>query len=147
MFHGKNIWDGLASCCLLPRLRKNVIAQVRNAAIRSWRFYWGWAGLFSGGAAISWMANPLLLASWLLLGKKLKAAMFLSIFATLLSLSFLLFDGIVDNEGGQPHKIISYKAGYWLWAGSCICMMVGTYALMLRHNTRRRAERLHQKSH
>lgn len=100
-------------------------------------FLLGWAAAFSGGAGIAWIANPLLFASWFLLKKNLKTAMFLAVFAALLSLSFLLFDGIVDNEGGQPHQIISYKAGYWLWTGSSICMLVGTFVLMLRHNTRK----------
>lgn len=99
-------------------------------------FLLGWIAAASGGVGLSWIANPLLIASWFLIKKNLKTAMFLSVCATLLSLFFLLFDSIADNEGGVKHPIISYKAGYWLWTGSSICMLLGTFVLMLRHNTR-----------
>jgi hypothetical protein len=96
----------------------------------------GWAGIFSGGAGIPWLANPLLFAAWIFLKKNLKLSMFLSVFATLFSLSFLLFDSIIDNEGGVPHKIISYRGGFWLWSASSFCMLVGSFILKLRENTR-----------
>lgn len=51
-------------------------------------FLLGWAALISGGAGLSWLANPLLFASWLTLNKKLKTSMFFSVFAALLSLPF-----------------------------------------------------------
>jgi hypothetical protein len=99
-------------------------------------FLLGWAAVFSGGAGIAWFANPLLIASWITLKKNLKASMFLAVFSCLLSLSFLLAGSIIDNEGGQPHPIVSYQTGYWLWAGSTITMVFGTFILMLRQNTR-----------
>ena len=102
-------------------------------------FLLGWGALLSGGAGIPWLANPLLIGAWFMLNRNLKASMFLSVFAMLLSLSFLLFDSIIDNEGGQAHQIISYKAGYWLWSSSCFCMLIGTFTLMLRYNTRKAA--------
>lgn len=104
-------------------------------------FLLGWAAIISGGAGICWVANPLLYVSWMLLKKNLKASMFLAMGATLTSLAFLLFGSISDNEGGVQHQIISYKAGYWLWTGSAICMLIGTFTLMLRHNTRMFKER------
>lgn len=99
-------------------------------------FLLGWASLASGGAGFSWIANPLLFVAWFTLRKNLKASMFVSVVAALLCLSFLLFDSIADNGGEQKHRIISYKPGYWLWAASSISMLFGTFALMLRHNTR-----------
>lgn len=99
-------------------------------------FLLGWAALLSGGAGISWLANPLLFASWIILKKNLKLAMFLSVAALLLSLSFLMFDTVIANEAGQKHQIIAYKMGYWLWMGSNMVMLLGTFVLMLRHNTR-----------
>ena len=99
-------------------------------------FLLGWAALLSGGAGISWLANPLLFASWIMLRKNLKLSMFLSVAAALLSLSFLLFDTVIANEAGQKHQIIAYKLGYWLWMGSNLVMLLGTFVLMLRHNTR-----------
>ncbi len=99
-------------------------------------FLLGWAALLSGGAGISWLANPLLFASWIILRINVKLAMFLSVGATLLSLSFLIFDSVIANEAGQKHQIIGYKLGYWLWMGSNLVMLLGTFVLMLRHNTR-----------
>ena len=98
-------------------------------------FLLGWAAVLSG-AGFSWIANPLLFAAWFTLGKNLKVSMFLSVFAALISLSFLLFDSVLDNEAGQQKQIVSYKSGYWLWIASSLCMLIGTFTLMLRHNTR-----------
>lgn len=102
----------------------------------------GWAALLSGGAGIAWLANPLLVASWILLRKNCKAAMFLSVAATLFSLSFLLFDSVIANEAGHKQPIISYKSGYWLWASSNLSMLIGSFYLMLRHNTRAASNQL-----
>jgi glycerol-3-phosphate acyltransferase PlsY len=99
-------------------------------------FLLGWAALFSGGAGLTWLANPLLFAAWLTLNKKLKTSMLLSVFAALISLSFLLFDAVLDNESNQMHPVISYRPGYWLWTASALVMLAGTFVLMFRHNTR-----------
>ncbi|MEO6671209.1 MAG: hypothetical protein ABIN36_17130 [Ferruginibacter sp.] len=97
----------------------------------------GWAALFSSLAGIAWIANPLLFASWWLLKKKLKRSMILSIFSTTLSLSFLMFDNIIDNEAGHHNKIIEYKAGYWLWLCSSLSMALGTSVLLLKQKNRK----------
>ena len=99
-------------------------------------FLLGWAALFSGAAGLSWLANPLLIAAWLLLKKNLKISMFMSVLAFLLSLFFLLIDSVVDNENGGSHQVIAYKPGYWLWVMSSTCMLLGTFILMLRNNNR-----------
>ena len=96
----------------------------------------GWAAIFSTGAGLSWFANPLLLAAWIMIKKNLKAAMFLSVFSFLLALFFLVFDQIVDNEGGIAHPIISHNAGYWLWVFSHLVMLTSTFVLMYRYNVR-----------
>jgi hypothetical protein len=98
-------------------------------------FLLGWAGIASGGFA--WLANPLLILSWFNLKKNLKTAMFLSVAAFLVSFSFLLVSSISDNESGIQHQIVSYKPGYWLWLSSSTCMLIGSFALMLRSNTRK----------
>jgi hypothetical protein len=97
----------------------------------------GWAAFSAGAVGMVWFANPLLFASWFFLKRNLKTAMFLSVFSFLLSLSFLMFDSILDNEGGIPHEIISYRLGYWLWVLSHLVMLLGTFVLMLTYNTRR----------
>ncbi len=101
----------------------------------------GWLGLFSGGATLTWLANPFLVMSWILLEKNLKASMLFSVLAGLLSLAFLMFDGIVDTEAGHVREIVSYKSGYWLWLSSCWVMLVGTFWLQLKENTRNLKER------
>lgn len=99
-------------------------------------FLLGWAALLSGGAGFCWLANPLLIAAWVMLRRNLRSAMFLSMFAAFLALSFLLFDTVLDNENGQNQTIKTYRLGYWLWVGSSVITLAGTFVLMLRHNTR-----------
>lgn len=107
-------------------------------------FLLGWFAMLSGGAGISWLANPLLFFAWYQLNRNLKLSMFLSMFAFLMTLSFLLFYSVVDNENNQKQEIVAYKPGYWLWVLSAFVMLVGTYALMLRHNTRKLKEKQQQ---
>ncbi|MBK7693580.1 MAG: hypothetical protein IPI30_04465 [Saprospiraceae bacterium] len=71
----------------------------------------------------------------------LKVSMMSSLFAVIFSLSFLLFGSTMDNEGGISHAIISYEWGYKLWTSSCLIMLIGTYYLMMRHNTRAKANK------
>ncbi len=97
----------------------------------------GGLGMFTSAAAISWLANPLLLVAWIISGKKQRTAMFFSMFAFLFALSFLLFDEVVVNEAGHSQTIIQYKAGYWLWVASCFCMMAGNFAEVYKENVKR----------
>jgi hypothetical protein len=93
----------------------------------------GWIGvLMLHGPAMTWLANPILLMSWLLFNKKPKVSFILSSTAFVLMLSFLLFDEIIDNEGGTKGKIISYQFGYWLWILSSLIMILGS--LLKRRN-------------
>ena len=101
----------------------------------SMSFLLGWGAVVSGGAGITWLANPCLFGAWITLKKNLKTSMFLSMFAFLIALGFLLFDNIKDNEGGVSHRIISYKPGYWLWVLSAFCMLAGTFFLMAKSNS------------
>ncbi|NJB82800.1 hypothetical protein [Wenyingzhuangia aestuarii] len=87
-------------------------------------FLFGWMNIY--GAGISWIANPLLLSSWItLFTKKWKLPMILSFLAMLFSLSFLLFHEVVTNEGGGKSRIIAYDFGYKLWLSSCIINFFG----------------------
>lgn len=99
-------------------------------------FLLGWAAIMYDIAGLIWFVNPLLLIAWFTLRKKLKASMFLSMAAALLSLSFLLVGNIIDNEAGHHNQIVSYRLGYWLWLGSSLTMLIGTYTLMFRYNNR-----------
>lgn len=78
----------------------------------------GWAGVFYGGAALSWLANPLILISWILTKNESKYAFWTSLLASLFAALFLLFDKIIDNEAGHVNPIVAYLPGYWLWLSS-----------------------------
>jgi hypothetical protein len=89
----------------------------------------GWFALFSGGAGIAWIANPLLLLSWILISRNIRIAMIASIMATAASASFLLFNQIITDEAGHIGRIIKSGWGYWLWLSSCCSFAVGTVLL------------------
>jgi hypothetical protein len=86
----------------------------------------GWFGVFMLHIpTFPWLANPLLLVSWILFRKKPKASFILSIVAFILMLSFLLVDEIITNEAGTKSKVVSYELGYWLWLLSSFIMLIG----------------------
>ena len=88
-------------------------------------FLLGWLGVFFGGAALTWLANPLIILSWIMTKRNSKHALTVSALASLICLSFLLFDKVIDNEAGHYNEIISYQSGYWLWACSALTMAFG----------------------
>jgi hypothetical protein len=85
----------------------------------------GILGFFMCPACLSWLANPVLIVSWIALKHKSKASLITSAFASFLSISFLFFDKIVDDESGSLDAITALKSGYWLWMLSCVSMLVG----------------------
>ena len=100
----------------------------------------GWMGLYSLGASLSWLANPAIWLAWMYLKRKPKRALGFAIAATLLAASFLLFDEVVTNEAGHMGRIISYKAGYWLWLSSMVFMLGGSIVVLFSKN---KEEHLH----
>lgn len=97
-------------------------------------FLLGSIGFIFGGAALCWLANPLLIASWYFI-KKTKRSMFLSTGAFIISMLFLTSGSVLDNENGNYHPIVSYESGYWLWLCSCLITMIGNFAIQLHINT------------
>jgi hypothetical protein len=95
-------------------------------------FLLGWFALFSGGAGISWIANPLLFISWVTMKKNVKKTVLLSAIATLFALSFLLFSTITSSESGHSQQIIAWKAGYWIWLSSCATTFTGCVIILLK---------------
>ena len=91
----------------------------------------GFGILFFGGASFCWLANPLLIASWVFRNNN-KLSTILSLLSTLIALSFLLFDEIIDNEGGVYRKIIAYQLGYWLWVSSNMVMLIGNLIIRFK---------------
>ena len=92
------------------------------AAIIEWFFKYQIID-FKFGACFTWIANPLLIISWITFYKKPKLSLLTSIFAAILSISFLFFKNILyDNEG--HYRQISYVfSGYYLWVCSVIIIL------------------------
>jgi hypothetical protein len=84
------------------------------------------------GATFTWLANPAMFLSLMFMRENRKAALGFSLLSTLLMLSFLLFNRIIDNEAGHYNKIVAYKTGYWLWVLSSMTVLVGAIILTLK---------------
>jgi len=78
------------------------------------------------GATLTWLANPLLGCCWITLRACPKQTAGLSLLATALSLSFLLFDKVIADEAGNYRPVTGYGPGYWLWVSSCLAMLAGS---------------------
>lgn len=100
-------------------------------------FLSGFFGIFIGGACLTWLANPLLIVSWITFKKKKKISFLLSSIALLIGLSFLMFDEIIINEGGYYGQITGYRLGYWLWICSMITILIGNiYNQIIKKKTK-----------
>ncbi|PIF43342.1 hypothetical protein CLU96_0247 [Chryseobacterium sp. 52] len=105
-------------------------------------FLLGWADLSGDGT--SWLANPILLFSWVfLLVKQPKIAAFLGLFAVGVGLYYLTETEITVNEAGHKSPITSYGLGYYLWIASCVTMGIGSLLLLKsKPETQGRSEKL-----
>lgn len=101
----------------------------------------GWIGVLSGGAAICWLANPLLWTAWILSNKKPRSSMLFAMGAFLMAFFFLLFTEVIANENNQSQRITERKLGYWLWLTSTLVMLIGSYVQVYRLNVKRFKER------
>lgn len=88
-------------------------------------FFMGWVGVFYGGAGLCWLANPIGIASGLMMKSFPLAALIAGALALVIALAFLCFDRIVASEAPTYAKIIGYKAGYWLWVSSMAVLFAG----------------------
>lgn len=76
----------------------------------------GFLALFLGwfGAPFAWMANPLLILSWIFISKRL-FSLILSSCSIVFAISYLFLDEVYINEAGHLGKITSYGYGYFMW--------------------------------
>lgn len=97
----------------------------------------GWVTMFGGWPYVTWLANPLLLLTWvsLALSTRLLSLMF-SAAALALGASFALTKQIVTNEGGVPGSIASFEWGYKLWVASMVASVMS--ALLVKDGAERR---------
>lgn len=93
----------------------------------------GWLGILTG--IYSWLANPTLLIAWLTLFSPAhrRYAMGSAGVALLMTLTFLLHDEMMSDEAGNRSKITAYGPGYWLWIGSAVFALLGSW--MQKSNT------------
>lgn len=96
----------------------------------------GWIAMLTGGAAISWLANPFLITAWILLTNNKKSAWVFALIAVFFSATFLNFKVVIQNEAGQYAAITRVGLGYWLWLTSCTTTFIGCLTLrwLQRHN-------------
>jgi hypothetical protein len=94
-------------------------------------FLLGWLAMLTGGAAITWLANPFLIVAWILLSKKKNASWIFGLLASVLSIMFLKFDVIIENEAGHRSPIVSIQLGYWLWLSSCSATFIGSLIIRI----------------
>jgi len=85
-------------------------------------FLLGWLNVSWSG--ISWLANPLLILSYISIFKNEKWAIGFSLLALCFSLSFLLVDKVIVDEAGHNGKITGYLSGYWLWIASIAVVFI-----------------------
>ena len=97
----------------------------------------GWLAMLTGGAAISWLANPFLMTAWILLTKNKKLAWVFALIALFFSATFLNFKVIIQNEAGHYNAITRIGLGYWLWLASCGTTFIGslTFRLLQHRNS------------
>ena len=91
----------------------------------------GWLAMLTGGAAMTWMANPFLIVSWIFLVKNKKSAWIFGLISSLISISFLKFHVIIEDEAGNYNVISRAGLGFWLWFSSCLTAFVGSLILSI----------------
>jgi len=91
----------------------------------------GWLAMLTGGAAITWLANPLVIIAWILLAKNKKSAWLFGLTASIICISFLKFQVIIENEAGDYNPITKIGLGYWLWLSSCLTTFIGSLTLRI----------------
>ncbi|AYB33937.1 hypothetical protein [Chryseolinea soli] len=76
---------------------------------------------------IVWLANPLYLFGLLAFARSAKASKKVSMAATLLAFSFVMWQRILAAESGRTAPIKSLNFGYWLWLMSLATLTFGIY--------------------
>lgn len=128
-----NITFAVSGSCFLISLFNTAFCTTDHCRLSIEAFLSGWLVLFIEPAGLTWLANPLLIVALVMILKDKKSSFWLSLMASLLSLSFLLCNTIIENEAGGAREIIKLKPGYWLWVASCISCFAG--ALILRYRS------------
>jgi hypothetical protein len=92
----------------------------------------GWVGVLGG--VFTWLANPLLVASWALMHSRPRrvAALICALASLGLALTFLLQRKLLTDGAGNYSTITGYALGYWLWVSSIATALIGCTFGVLR---------------
>lgn len=91
----------------------------------------GWLMLGSPFANFTWLANPVLFASWWFISaRETVVSLILSIIALATAASFLLAGDVITNEAGIVRPITGYRIGYWLWLASMALACLAAFLTM-----------------
>jgi len=103
----------------------------------------GWSGVLYGGAASAWLANPLIILSWLFFFKERGGSVVTSVLALFFSASFLFFDTVISSEKPDYSIITARKAGYWIWLASIAFFFISaTITYYVEKNNNKKVEPL-----
>jgi hypothetical protein len=91
----------------------------------------GGIAMLTGGAAIAWLANPLLVVAWVLLARNKRGAWLFGLAAVIICLYFLHFKVVIDDEAGNYRRITRIGIGYWFWLASCVTTFVGSLTIRI----------------
>jgi hypothetical protein len=92
----------------------------------------GFLGISASPANMIWIANPLLITSWLATFRRWTLfPLLLGGSALVLALTFLFAKTAVTNEGGIPFPITGYRTGYWLWLASMTMACIAALLAMV----------------
>lgn len=75
----------------------------------------------------AWLANPLYLLALINSSKNINRSFVYSFLALLFSLSFLLNQEILMDEGGGKDKVVAYGWGYYLWVLSIAILTINQF--------------------
>ena len=85
----------------------------------------GWLGIGTGWSYISWLANPLLLASWIIPFKFPIPKITMAAASAFLALLFIVFDSVKDNSQGKLSIITGLGPDYLCWVLSPLLFLLG----------------------
>lgn len=92
----------------------------------------GWLTVPLSLSGLAWLANPLLIISWVLTWKEHRLNWLFALLAAGFSLLFLAGHSIPRDEAGNMEKITGVQGSYWLWVAACLVQLTGSIVFMLR---------------
>jgi hypothetical protein len=101
----------------------------------------GWVTMGTHSSHLIWLANPILMVSWLAIATSLRyrttgdrvPALVMSGLALVVAACFLLPVGVrPPSDAGVPFGVSHRAAGYWLWLASMVAAFAAAVVLPVR---------------